>query len=440
MNITRNNVDALNTVVTIEIAVEDFQNKVEEVLKNYKKNANIPGFRKGMVPMSLVKKQYETPVKVEEINKLLQEKLSAYLAEEKLEILGNPLPVMKDVDWNASILSFDFELGLAPEFTTDLTSVKNITKYNIVADEQMIDEQVDYIQRQYGKVISQEKIEENSEITAKVVALEPAVEKSNTFALTDIRTKTNQKKFIGKKAGDEVVISTKGLFEQENKLAQVLGLDEAVAKDLDIEVTFTIEEVSTREKAELNQEFFDKLFPNSEVTSVEELKAKIKEDAQGQFAQQADQKFSDDVVAYLVEHVSFQLPAEFLKKWLQTVGETKLTAEQAEEEYTKSEKGLRYQLIEGKLITENNLQIQFEEIKAHTADLIKKQMAQFGQLSPADDEVENIVARVLSNQEEARRISEQLMQSKINKLFEEKVPAAVKEVSYKDFVKEAYGA
>lgn len=440
MNITRNNVDALNTVVTIEIAVEDFQNKVEEVLKNYKKNANIPGFRKGMVPMSLVKKQYETPVKVEEINKLLQEKLSAYLAEEKLEILGNPLPVMKDVDWNASILSFDFELGLAPEFTTDLTSVKNITKYNIVADEQMIDEQVDYIQTQYAKVISQEKIEENSEITAKVVALEPAVEKSNTFALTDIRTKTNQKKFIGKKAGDEVVISTKGLFEQENKLAQVLGLDEAVAKDLDIEVTFTIEEVSTREKAELNQEFFDKLFPNSEVTSVEELKAKIKEDAQGQFAQQADQKFSDDVVAYLVEHVSFQLPAEFLKKWLQTVGETKLTAEQAEEEYTKSEKGLRYQLIEGKLITENNLQIQFEEIKAHTADLIKKQMAQFGQLSPADDEVENIVARVLSNQEEARRISEQLMQSKINKLFEEKVPAAVKEVSYKDFVKEAYGA
>lgn len=173
---------------------------------------------------------------------------------------------------------------------------------------------------------------------------------------------------------------------------------------------------------------------------MEELKAKIKEDAQGQFAQQADQKFSDDVVAYLVEHVSFQLPAEFLKKWLQTVGETKLTAEQAEEEYTKSEKGLRYQLIEGKLITENNLQIQFEEIKAHTADLIKKQMAQFGQLSPADDEVENIVARVLSNQEEARRISEQLMQSKINKLFEEKVPAAVKEVSYKDFVKEAYGA
>lgn len=440
MNITRNNVDALNTVVTIEIAVEDFQNKVEEVLKNYKKNANIPGFRKGMVPMSLVKKQYETPVKVEEINKLLQEKLSAYLAEEKLEILGNPLPVMKDVDWNASILSFDFELGLAPEFTTDLTSVKNITKYNIVADEQMIDEQVDYIQTQYAKVISQEKIEENSEITAKVIALEPAVEKSNTFALTDIRTKTNQKKFIGKKAGDEVVISTKGLFEQENKLAQVLGLDEAVAKDLDIEVTFTIEEVSTREKAELNQEFFDKLFPNSEVTSVEELKAKIKEDAQGQFAQQADQKFADDVVAYLVEHVSFQLPAEFLKKWLQTVGETKLTAEQAEEEYTKSEKGLRYQLIEGKLITENNLQIQFEEIKAHTADLIKKQMAQFGQLSPADDEVENIVARVLSNQEEARRISEQLMQSKINKLFEEKVPAAVKEVSYKDFVKEAYGA
>lgn len=439
MNITRNNVDALNAVITIDLVKADFEGKVENVLKDYKKNASIPGFRKGQVPMSLVKKQYGQAVLFEEVNKLLQDNLSNYLNDEKIDILGNPIPVAKDIDWDADTLSFDFELGLAPEFTVDLAAGKDLTKYQIVADDEMINEQVEYIQKQYGKLVSKEKSEEGDDIRVKVSNEEEGISNETTINVSDIRTKTNQKKFIGKKVGDVVVISTKGLFEDEHKLMNVLNVDHDKAHGLDVEVSFTIEEVSTQEKAELNQEFFDKLFGEGKVTSEEELRNRIKEDAEKQFAQQAEQKFMNDVVETLVEKTKFDLPKEFLVKWLQTVGETQLTSEQAEEEYAKSENGLRYQLIEGKIIADNEMQITFDEIKDYTSGLIKDQMAQFGQLEPSEDDVTNIVSRVLSNQEEVKRISEQLMNDKMIKLFGEKVNAQTKEVNYKDFVKEVYG-
>ncbi|HUH26096.1 MAG TPA: trigger factor [Flavobacterium sp.] len=439
MNITRNNVDALNAVITIDLVKADFEEKVAKVLTDYRKNANIPGFRKGQVPMSLVKKQYGQAILFEEVNKLLQDNLSNYLNEEKIDILGNPIPVAKDIDWEADTLSFDFELGLAPEFTVDLTAGKNLTKYQIVADETMINEQLEYIQKQYGKLVSKEKSEEGDDIRVKVANEEEGIENETTFNIADIRTKTNQKKFIGKKVGDVVTISTKGLFEDEHKLMNVLNVDHDKVDGLDVEVNFTIEEISTQEKAELNQEFFDKLFGEGKVTSEDELKARIKEDAEKQFAQQAEQKFMNDAVEVLVENTKFDLPKEFLIKWLQTAGETVLSEEQATEEYTKSESGLRYQLIEGKVISDNGLQITFDEIKDYTSGLIKDQMAQFGQLEPTEEDVTNIVSRVLSNQEEVKRISEQLMNEKMIKLFGEKVNATTKEVTYKDFVKEVYG-
>ncbi len=440
MNITRNNVDALNAIVTVELAKEDYQGKVDQVLANYRKNANVPGFRKGAVPMSLIEKQYGKAVLFEEVNKVLQEKLNAYLAEEKLDLLGNPLPKVTDnFDWEADTLKFDFELGLAPEFTVDLSSKNKITKYTIVADDAMLDEQVEYIQKQYGKLISKEVVAEGDDMAGVFVNEEAGINSEVTINVDAFRTKTNQKKFIGKKVGDTVTVNTKGLFDDDHKLMDFLKVDHDAVHGLEVDVVFTINEINTTEKAELNQELFDKLFGEGVVTTLEELKAKIKEDAEKQFVAQADQKFMNDVIEHVIETTNFDLPATFLKKWMQTAGETPLTAEQAEEEYTKSEKGLRYQLIEGKIIAENNLQINFEEVKAFTTDLIKKQMAQFGQLEPAEADVENIVARVMSNQEEVRRISEQVMNDKMMVLFSEKVPFKTKEVSYKDFMKEMYG-
>jgi trigger factor len=440
MNITRSNVDALNAIVTVEVTKEDYAVQVEKVLADYRKNANIPGFRKGAVPMSLIQKQYGKAVLLDEVNKILQNSLNNYLVEEKLDILGNPLPkITEDFNWDTDNYKFEFELGLAPEFKVDLAAKNKITKYTIVADEKMLDEQVERIQKQYGKLISKDKVEEGDDLRGTFSNEEKGINNTVNINLDVFKTKTVAKKFIGKKVGDVVTVSTKGLFDDDHKLMDYLKVDHDGVHGLDIEVNFTVEEINSSEKAELNQELFDKLFGEGKVTSVEELKAKIKEDAEQQFASQSDQKFLNDVTEFLIESTKFDLPAGFLKKWIQTVGENPLTAEQAEEEYAKSENGLRYQLIEGKVIVDNNLQTTFEELKAFTSELIKKQMAQFGQMNPTDADVDGIVARVLSNQEEVKRLSEQIMSEKMVSLFKEKVSAKSKEVSYQDFIKEMYG-
>ena len=440
MNITRENVDALNAVVKVNIAKEDYSEKVEKILMDYRKTANIPGFRKGHVPMGMVKKQYGKAVLVDEVNKLLQDALNKYLTEEKLDVLGQPLPKPQDaINWDADTLSFEFELGLAPEFEVSLKSKEPITHYNIVADAKMIDEQIERIQKQYGKLISQNEVEKDSEITGVFKNEEREIENKVTLTLDKFKGKATEKQFIGAKVGDVISLQTKGLYDDDHELMHALKLGHDAVHGLDIEVAFTISEINKRALADLDQELFDKLFGKDVVKSVTELKDKIKEDAEKQFAQQAEQKLLNDVTEHLVENTKFDLPATFLQKWMQTAGEQPLDSQQAKEEYEKSEKSLRYQLIEGKLITDNKIQVTMDDIRNHSREMIKVQMAQFGQLNPSVEELDSIAARILSNQEEARRISEQLVSQKLLALYKEKANLKVKELTYEAFVKEVYG-
>jgi trigger factor len=440
MNITRNNVDALNAVVTVEVSKADYAPKVEKVLADYRKNATIPGFRKGAVPMSLIQKQYGKAILLEEVNKVLQENLNRYLQEEKLDILGNPLPVVTDsFNWDAEDFKFDFELGLAPTFSVDLAAKNDVVQYKIIADDTMLNAQVARIQKQYGKIVSATVVAEGNDVSGVFTNEEKGINNRTTLDMELFADAKTAKLFLGKKVGDVVTLKTKGLFNDDHKLMDVLAIGHDDVHGLDIEVTFTIDEVVASEPAELNQELFDKLFGLGVVNSLEELKAKIKEDAEQQFEQQANQKFLNDVTESLIANTKFDLPAAFLKKWIQTAGENPLTAEQAEEEYTKSENGLRYQLIEGKVMADNNLQITFEELKDFTSGLIKKQMAQFGQMNPTDEDVQGIVARVMSNQDEVKRLSEQVMSEKMLNLYKEKVKAKTKEVNYEEFIKAMYG-
>jgi trigger factor len=440
MNITRENVDALNAVVKVDIAKEDYSDKVEKILSDYRKTANIPGFRKGHVPMGMVKKQYGKAVLVDEVNKLLQDALNKYLTEEKLDVLGQPLPkAQDDIDWDADRFSFEFELGLAPEIEVELKGKKAITQYNIVADDKMIDEQIERIQKQYGKLVSQDAVEKDSEITGTFTNEEKEINNTVTLTLDKFKGKSTAKQFVGAKVGDVVTLKTKGLYDDEHELMHALKLGHDDVHGLDIEVNYEITEINQRELADLDQELFDKLFEPKTVTSVTELKAKIKEDAEKQFVQQSDQKLLNDVTEYLVESTKFDLPAEFLTKWMQTAGEKEIDETQAKEEYEKSEKSLRYQLIEGKLIEENDIKVTIDDIKDHAKEMIKVQMAQFGQMNPSDKELDDIAARVLSSQDEARRISEQLISKKLLELYKEKANIKVKELSYENFVKEVYG-
>ena len=439
MNITRENIDALNAVVKVDIAKEDYSDKVEKILSDYRKSANIPGFRKGHVPMGMVKKQYGKAVLVDEVNKLLQDAIGKYLVEEKLDVLGNPLPkAQDDLDWDADAFSFEFELGLAPDFEVKLKGKKAITQYTIVADDKMINNQLEHIQKQYGKIISQTEVTEVSEITGKFTNEEKAIENVATFTLDKLKGKTNPKKFVGAKVGDVITLKTKGLFKEDQDVISLLKVSKDDAKGLAVDVNFEVSEINERELADLDQELFDKLFGEGVVTTVTELKDKIKEDSEKQFVQQGDQKLLNDITEYLIENTTFDLPASFLQRWMQTAGEEPMTEAQAKEEYEKSEKSMRYQLIEGRLIAEHNLQVQFEDLKAHSLEMIKGQMAQFGQMNPSEKELEDIAARILSNQDEVKRLSEQLTSQKLLALYKTEANLKTKEITYDDFVKEFY--
>jgi trigger factor len=439
MNITKENVDALNAVVKVEISSADYQDKVEKILQDYRKKANIPGFRKGQVPMGMVKKQYGKSIMIDEVNKLLQEALNNFLVEEKLDILGNPLPKMQeDFNWDTDDYSFEFELGLTPEFEVKLDAKKKITKYNIVADEALLDKEVENIQKRFGKIVPQETVVEGVNITGTFVNVERDINKKSTIELASIKGKSNQKLLLGAKVGDVIELNSKGLFDDSHKLMGALGLSHDEIHGLEIPLTFAIEEINATELAELNQELFDKIFGPDVVKTTEELRGKIKEDAEKQFQTQADQQLLNAVTEYLVENTTFDLPAEFLKKWIAVAGEKPMTAEDAAAEYERSEKGLRYQLIEGKVLKDNNIKLDFEELKDFTKGFVKTQMAQYGQLNPEEKELDEITQRVLSNQEEAKRLQEQLVSQKLLNFYKENITFKEKEVTYEDFVKEVY--
>jgi trigger factor len=439
MNITRENVDALNAIVKVDIVADDYQATVTEKLTDYRKKADVPGFRKGHVPMGMIKKQYGKSIMMEEVNKLLQDSLNKFITAEKLDILGNPIPRIKDdFNWDADTFTFEFELGLAPEFKVDLSVKNKIKQYNIVASDTLLDEEVKNIQTRYGKVSPLEEATEQSNVTGTFVNEEKEINKKATFLAKDLNGQENEEKVIGAKVGDVIEFNTKKLFEDDHKLEQILGVSHDEIYDLEITVSFTVEEITKTEPADLDQELFDKLFSDGSVTSATELREKIKEDAEKQFQQQSDQHVLTAVQGYLIENTKFDLPADFLKKWLRTAGEKELTTEEAEAEFEKSEKGLRYQLIEGKLMKDNDIKLDYQELVDYAKGFIRQQMAQFGNMNPEEKELDDIAGRILENQEEAQKLQGQLISQKLITFFKENITFKTKEVSYEDFMKEAY--
>ena len=438
MKVSKKDIDKLNSVLSVSIEKTDYESKVEEVLKDYKKRANIPGFRKGHTPIGLIKKQYGISVKVDEINKLMQKGLSDYLGDEKLDILGNPLPVEKnDLDWNADNITFDFEIGLSPEFEVSLKNKKAISSYEIDVDKKMIDDQLKNIQNQYGKLIAKTKIEDGFEINGKFINEEFEVDNTSNFKLKDIKGKSNKESLRKLSIGDSIDLKTKDLFDKDSDLSFHLKTNDD-NKDKVKNITFLLNEINEREPADLDQDLFDKLFGKDAIKSVTELKNKLKSDAESNFINQTDQKLLNDVTEYLIDNTKFDLPDNFLKKWMQTAGENRLDEKEAAMEYEKSEKGLRYQLIESKIVKDNDIKIDHDQIKDFSKDLIKTQMKQYGQNNPDEKELESISQRILSNKDEVKRISDQLLSKKLIDLFKSNLKFKNNKVSYEKFIEMAY--
>ena len=327
MKVSRKDIDKLNSVLSIEVVKNDYESNVEKVLVDYKKRANIPGFRKGHTPIGLIKKQYGLSVKVDEVNKLIQKTLNDFLTKEKIAILGNPIPkVGKDLDWSSEKLSFEFEIGLSPEFEVSLKNKKAIKSFEIEADAKMINGQIENIQNQYGKLVSRTDVKQGYEINGKFTNKEFEVENLSTFQLKNIKGKSNKETIKKMKIGDVVSLKIKDLFLKDSDLDFHLKLNDK-NRDIINQVDFNLKEINEKIPADLDQDLFNKLFGKDNIKSVTELKKKLKADAEKNFVNQSDQKLLNDVTQHLVDNTKFNLPDSFLKKWMRTAGEKKLSKE-----------------------------------------------------------------------------------------------------------------
>ncbi|WP_313385373.1 trigger factor [Chishuiella sp.] len=427
MNITKNTTGDLSAVLTVTVDKADYQEKVVEVLNQYRKTADIKGFRKGQVPMSFVKKQYEQAVIFDTVNDLLQKSVSDYINTEKLSILGNPVPVIKDIDWNADQLNFDFELGLAPEFDVDLSKIE-IENYKVKVADEEVQKYVDNFAARFGslKSLAEAEAEAVLKVDAKVEGQEEA--KATFVRLEDLK---DASAFIGKKVGDVVEVNTNDIFDTAEEAAQELN---AEVSEEGVKVTYTIKEINKTEKSEINQELFDKVYGEGTVDSEEAFRNKIKEESENMYNKESDKQIINDVVAKLVETIKFDLPLEFLTKWLQTSNENITSEEQAKEELAKMDKGLRYQLIEAKIAEVNNVEVSAEEVKEAAFAAIKDQLKMYGQTSIPEETLQQIAMSALQNQEEYNRLSYQAFTDKMLDVFKNNVKLNEKEVTFDEFV------
>ena len=432
MKITKEQIDNVNAVLSVSIEKADYSQKVENALNNYKKNASVPGFRKGHIPMGMIRKQYGRAIQVDEINKLIQEAIHNYITSEKLDILGNPLPKQIDVNWDADTLVFDFEIGLAPKFEVNLSPKDGFTLYEITPTKEDIQEQVERILAEQGELVPAEKIGEKSHITGTFFNEARNIDKNYSFDASKL-SKQGLKSLEGKQVGDQVQLQTKDLFVDAHILMHALGVSHDEVHHLDIEVTFTIEVIQDIKSAELNEDFFKKIAPNGEVNSEDELKAKIEEGLKNQFEAYANQQFLDNVTNTLVDETQIELPEAFLKRWLRTAGEKELTEEEAEKEFERSQKGLRYQLIESKIVNENNLNISNEELNAFAEDAVKNYFKNYGIAEPTDEQVKGFTANILKNRNEVDRLYRELLGKKLLDFYKQTAKVNKKTVTFKEF-------
>ena len=426
------------SVIKIEISPKDYQEKVQNILNDYRKKANIPGFRKGFVPIGMIKKQYELPVKVDEINKMVQNELGKYITNNKISIIGSPIPSENHiVNWKDEKINLNFDIALKPTFKISFKPKKQIIYYQITADESMVKNQVETYQNQYGKLITVQSIQNDTNIIGVFECKEIDFKKEANFKSNQLVNSIFKKSFLNAQVGQTLNLKPAKIFKNEGDLQRIAGLEKEKLNDISF-INFKITELNKNEKAEAKSDFFKKVYPKENIKNLKDFKAKIKEDIEKQFSNQSDQKFLNYVSESLINETKISLPKDFLKKLMKLNSKDEISDEDLENEYTKSENGIKYQLIEENLMIENNIEVNSNSIKEFATKMIKNQMAAYGQNNPDEKELNSILGRILSNQEEVKRISNQIISEKLLAIYKEKIKKKNKKVSYEEYIEIAY--
>lgn len=450
MNIIREDVNAEIAVLKVKVAPEDYKQKVDASLEKYRKQAKVPGFRPGKIPMGMIQKQYGKAILAEELNKVVNDSLYSFIQEEKIEILGNPIP-KKDVDVkgdfnNPAEFEFEYEIGLSPKI-----DVKDVLKgkfdyVKVKIDDSLIGKQIDDLRRRYGKLVSSEAVGEKDLVLGQFVELnddetikEGGIMNSSTVSIEFIEDKATKKALIGKKVGDKVVLNPAHVSRGGKDTAAMLAIKEEQLATISTKFQFTINEIRKMELAEMNQELFDKLFGEGVISSEKELKERLAKDLEKMFENDSDRMLTNKVYEALLEKTNVKLPSDFLKRWIQLSNEKPITMEEIEAQFDGYEKGMKWQLIQGHIFKENNLQADHKEVMEFTKGLLINQYAQYGMPAPDEKELTEAAMKILMNKEESGRVYDMYAEVKLTDFFKANVKLNEKLVSYDDFIEIAAG-
>lgn len=450
MNIIKEDIDSLNAVLKVEIAKDDYSEKVEESLKAYRKQAKLDGFRPGKVPMGLMRKMYGTHMMIDQINNLISDNLQKFISENKLHILGEPIPNVdkqQEIDWKTQEnFEFFYDIALAPEVDIKLTKKNKLPFHKIVVDDKMIDQQIDQMKSSLGSQVSVQEIDGTEVVKVDVAEcnedgtlVENGHTKENASILVSTIKDEDKKKeyFIGKKIGESIIVKPLDIFRNETEVAAMLSLESSNSEGLSKMYKFEIREINRFVPAELNQDFFDKAFGEGVISSEEEMRTKIKEDGEKRFIQNSDYKLLLDFKDKMINDLNLELPEAFLKRWLIEANKDKkeITPEQIDSDFPLFMEDLKWQIIKGDLIKKNELTISEEELKTAAKEYARAQLMQFGFYHATEEDIERWGTEILQNREQGQKVYETELDKRLTALIKDSVKLEEKEVSLDEFNK-----
>ncbi len=443
MNIVRNDVDACNATLTLTIEQQDYAEKVDKSLKDYRRKVQMPGFRPGNVPVGLVKKMYGKTILAEEVNKLISEALYNYIKDNKLDILGEPISnetIQKPIDFdNDQTFEFVFDLGLCPEMTIDTTAKDKIPYYKIAVTDEMIDEHIKMHASRLGQYVPAEKTEEASVIKGEMTEIttegEPLKVVDALITPKYIKDDKQKKLFVGKKLGAKIKFNPVTAMTNEYEVSSLLNISKDKVKDYDRDFEYIITEITNHQSAELDQSLFDKVVGEGIVKNLEEFKEKIKEGISGIYVADSDYKFSIDAKEFFIKkNKKAVFPEEFLKRWLKVTNE-KMTDETIEKDFDKMLEYLKWDIIKKRFVEKYEIKIEDKDIKDAARQDVVMRFAQYGINNPQEDILNTYVEESLKQKGAFEQFYQQAVERVVISKIKELVAISEKEVTLEEFNK-----
>ncbi len=446
MNITKENVDKLNALLTVSVEKSDYQEKVDKVLRDYRRNANIKGFRQGNAPMGMIKRMYYVPVLADEVNKLVSESLFDYLGKEEIRILGEPLAKRNEekiIDFEKDEnFEFQFELGLSPEIKLEISDKDKFPYYRIKIAKKEIDEYKENVAKRYGEFIPVEAAGNNELIKGDLVQVSKDGEEIEegiraedvSMSLDMMKNADQQLLFKGAKKGEGIVFDVKKAYPNDTEIASLLRIKKDQVQLIEGKFKCKIKDIQRFEKSEMKQELFDKVYGEGTVKSEAEFLEKLKEEMSVQYKRDSEYRFGIDVKDSLIKKAKIDLPVEFLKRWLVETNEN-LTKEQVDADFSQYEDDFRWQLIKDHLYKVHEIKVNESEIKESAKDVARAQYYQYGIMDIPDEYLEGYANELLSKKEEARRISDRKLEEKLLNFIKNSAKLEDKEIAIDKFRK-----